>query len=330
MNRLSNSFQLDCRAQSIIEPTSVEEIIYFLKNRENYPTPILVVGGCNNLLFKSDFSGTILRPSNKKIELLYTDNEAFYIAATSGVEWDNFVLWCMNNGYYGIENLSGIPGKVGSTPIQNIGAYGLEIGNFIYEVKTIMVADATICKFTKEECNFGYRDSIFKKSQKNRHVVTDVIFRIPRHYQPILTYDKLQEITVGSNDETARKIRQTVLELRNTKLPDPAKIGNAGSFFKNPIIEVFLLQQLLKRFPTMPHNYISNGYYKLSAAWLIDKAGWKGYRCRDFGVCATQPLILVNYGKATGEEIVALSEEIRNSVKTIFGIRLDNEVEVIE
>jgi UDP-N-acetylmuramate dehydrogenase len=264
-----------------------------------------------------------------RIEEHQLQNGYVIVSAGAGVNWDDFVGWTVDNGFGGIENLSLIPGKVGATPVQNIGAYGVEVKDQIVRVDTISTENGTVRVFSSDECEFGYRNSIFKNSEKGKYLVTRVYFKLTTRPSLNLGYDSLKEEVNKLGEVTLKNVRQAVINIRRSKLPDPEKIGNAGSFFKNPVVEGPFALQLKNEYPDMPVYKDQEGFMKLAAGWLIDKCGWKGERKGDAGVNEKQALVLVNYGNATGKEIYDLSQEIQNSVYDKFGVNLEREVEVV-
>ena len=256
-------------------------------------------------------------------------DENVTISAGAGVIWDKLAEWTVNKGFGGLENLSLIPGKVGATPVQNIGAYGAEIKDTIVKVNTVSLEDGSLRIFSNKECKFSYRNSIFKNSEKGKYLVTRVYYRLTTRQLIDLSYGSLEEEVNKLGAKTLKNVRQAVINIRRSKLPDPEKIGNAGSFFKNPVVPNSVADNLRTEFPQMPVYRDKPGYSKLASGWLIDQCGWRGRRIGDAGVHDKQALVLINYGKATGIEIFNLSEEIRNSVFEKFGIDLEREVEMI-
>lgn len=324
-----NTFSLDYLAESIIEIESEAEAAALFKNPADLKKPLLILGGGSNILFTDDFSGTVIRPVIKGISVESEEKDSAVISAGAGVKWDDFVDWCVERDYCGTENLALIPGNVGATPVQNIGAYGVEVKDIIVGVRAISVIDGSERYFTNAECRFGYRSSIFKLELKGRYLVTRVFYRVTKTFLPMLGYGSLKDEVDKTGEVTLRNIRNTVVTIRKSKLPDPEVTGNAGSFFKNPVLRMGLSERLKESYPGMPVYSESPGYVKLAAGWLIDQCGWKGTRRGDAGVHDKQALVLVNYGNAEGKEIFNLSEDIRKSVKDKFGVNLEREVEVI-
>jgi UDP-N-acetylmuramate dehydrogenase len=324
-----NTFGIDYIADCIIDIRTEKEAINLYRKANLLKNPLLVVGGGSNILFTSDFNGTILHPQMKGIRIESNDGENIIISAGSGVIWDKLVEWTVRKGFSGLENLSLIPGLVGATPVQNIGAYGVEVKDSIDKVITISASDGSIRIFSNRECEFGYRSSVFKKSEKGKYLITRVYYRL--NLKPMLkfSYGSLKEEAEKLGGATLANVRQAVINIRRAKLPDPAHIGNAGSFFKNPVVTESFAADLKKKYPKIPVYFDQPDGIKLAAGWLIDQSGWKGKRTGNAGVHDKQALVLVNYGKASGKEIYNLSEEIRKSVRDNFGVELEREVEVI-
>ena len=320
-----NTFHLDCKAGKFISFSSEEEVAEIIPLNER----IIVLGGGSNFLFTADVEGTVLRPEISGITVSDMGSEGVIVAAGAGVIWDDLVKWCVENGYFGLECLSNIPGSVGATPVQNIGAYGSEVKDFIVKVRAISLENGEVKEFSNKDCNFGYRNSIFKKELKGKYLVTKVYFSLSKIFDPGTKYSRLGDEIVKFGELSPMNIRKAVIEIRGRKLPDPKTLGNAGSFFKNPVVTAKTANDLLSQYSDIPIYDEPNGDKKLSAAWLIDQCGWKGKRVGDTGVHEKQPLVLVNFGKASGMDILKLSEEIRNSVTERFGVHLEREVEVV-
>lgn len=326
-----NTFGLDYKADCMIHIKTEKEATAFFNGEVSWQKPLLIIGGGSNILFTSDFKGTVLYPELKgmKIEEEETENGYVIVSAEAGINWDDLVEWTVIKGFGGLENLSLIPGKVGATPVQNIGAYGVEVRESILKVKTISTDDGSMRIFNNAECQFGYRNSIFKTLKKNRFLVTRVYYKLTTSPSLNLYYDSLKQEVNMLGKETLSNVRQAVINIRQRKLPDPELVGNAGSFFKNSVVTSAVADKLKKEYPEMPVYEEREGYKKLASGWLIDKCGWKGKRIGDAGVHDEQALVLVNYGKATGKEIFNLSQEIKKSVYEKFGVDLEREVEVI-
>ena len=325
-----HTFGNEASAKYYFEFTEPEDLPLFLStNKEWQDLKILVMGEGSNLLFVDDFPGLIIHPNIPGIEIVREDRNTIWLQVGAGVVWDQVVEYAVFNNWGGIENLSLIPGKVGASAVQNIGAYGMEIQDRIESVKGFDLD--TEFEYTIEgyECQFAYRDSIFKKLFKNRFIITSVVYKLDKFPEFILHYGDLKAETQKLGEVNLQNIRQTVIRIRESKLPDPAVVGNAGSFFKNPIVDASLAEDLLDNFPAMSHYPATEGMIKLAAGWLIEQCGWKGFRRGDAGVHDKQALVLINYGNATGREIYDLSEEIKQSVFEKFGVNLEREVNVI-
>jgi UDP-N-acetylmuramate dehydrogenase len=341
-----NSFGIDVRANEFTEVTTVDELKDILKEHSSKTKKLVILGGGSNTLFTGDFDGTVVKVSNHGKDVLKKDEKEVHLRVAAGEDWDGLVEFCINKGWGGLENLSGIPGQVGSSPIQNIGAYGTELKDHLVSLEAVNQCTGEDVQYGIEDCRFGYRDSIFKKALKGRVVITQVIFRLMKNPVFNLSYQALhQKLGHLSADEiNLYKIREAVLQIRSSKLPDPKVIGNAGSFFKNPVVSYSKLEELRKGFPGIVYydssqfavrssqnsdRELRTGNCKLAAGWLIEQAGWKGYRVGDAGVHKDQALVLVNYGNATGREILDLSMKIQRSVKEKFEVELEREVNVV-
>jgi UDP-N-acetylmuramate dehydrogenase len=324
-----NTFGLKCSADRLIVVNSEDEAVELFK--ENIGNkPLLILGGGSNILFISDFKGTVIYPDilGKSIEKA-DEGGCVIVSAGAGENWDDFVEWSVSNGFGGLENLSLIPGKVGATPIQNIGAYGVEINDLIVKVRTISTRDGSARMFSNKECEFDYRNSIFKNSEKGKYLVTRVWYKLSTDPVINLSYGSLSEEVGKLGTVNLKNIRQAVINIRKSKLPDPLITGNAGSFFKNPVVPDSVAENLRKEFNGMPVYSDKPGFSKLASGWLIDQCGWKGKRKGDAGVHDKQALVLINHGKATGKEIFELSADIQKSVLEKFGIVLEREVEIV-
>lgn len=326
-----NTFGLDYKADFMIQLKTEKDAIDLFSGNKLKRQPILILGSGSNILFTGDFKGTILHPEMRgiKIETKVKSNGDIIISAGAGVTWDDFVAWSVDKEFEGVENLSLIPGKVGATPVQNIGAYGVEVSERIEKVRTVNISDGSVRIFSNYDCNFGYRNSIFKKSEKGKYLVTRVYYRLSSSPALNLSYRSLREEVNKLGSETLINVRQAVINIRRCKLPDPEITGNAGSFFKNPVVQSSVARQLKDKYPDMPEYPDQEGYVKLASGWLIDQCGWRGKRIGDAGVHDKQALVLINHGNATGKEIFNLSEEIRISVNEKFGVNLEREVEVV-
>jgi len=320
-----NSFKIDATCNDFISINKDEDYDY-LFDKKIFETSFLILGGGYNTLFTQNFSGTVIHINTKGIKIVSQNDEFVEIEVNSGENWEDFINFCVTNNFFGAENLSGIPGKVGSCPVQNIGAYGAEVKDMITAVHTIEIDTGKPCLFTNEECKFGYRNSIFKNEYKNKFIITSVGFRLSKIENYNLKYKALKDELQGYPHLTLSLVKEKIIAIRNQKLPDIEKIGSAGSFFKNPVVLTEKLEELQKIYPQLTYFKEDNTHVKLSAAQLIELCGWKGYRKGDAGVYHTQPLVLVNYGNASGQEIMNLSIKIQESVFEKFGVRLEIEV----
>lgn len=325
--RKLNTFGIEVFAKYFLEVGSPADIQNFLEHNK---FPLLVLGGGSNILFTKNFEGVVLKNNIRGIEFLREDAEHYYVKAGAGEVWHQFVMHCIKNNYAGVENLSLIPGSVGAAPIQNIGAYGAEQKDVFFELEAIDIRENKLVKLSNSDCRFGYRDSIFKREDKGRFIIASVTFRLLK--KPVLntSYGAInQEIEkMGVKEISIAAISQAVCNIRRSKLPDPEKIGNAGSFFKNPVISTEKFDSLKKEFPSIT-AYKDPGGMKLAAGWLIEQCGWKGKQVGNTGVHKDQALVLVNYGNAKGAEVFELSGKILQSVKEKFGVELEREVVIL-
>ncbi|WP_342084542.1 UDP-N-acetylmuramate dehydrogenase [Dyadobacter sp. OTU695] len=326
-----NTFGLDADARYFVNARSVDELTAILRDPEWKETPKFILGGGSNILLTKDIEALVIHPDIKGIIIKEENEETVVLEVGAGEVWHDFVMHCVSNGYGGVENLSLIPGTVGAAPMQNIGAYGVEIKSVVEAVEAVDIQNGEKRVFSNAECEFGYRESVFKKALKNKYVITGATFKLSK--KPVLNaaYGDVQKtlLEMGAENPTIRDISEAIMAIRRSKLPDPAEIGNAGSFFKNPEIPVAQFTQLRETFPEVPGYPVDAETVKVPAGWLIEKAGWKGYREGEIGVHARQALVLVNYGGGTGAQIKALSEKIQESVAGKFGIRLNAEVNFI-
>jgi len=336
-----NSFGINSYANLFSKFNSVDELSELLEFKQpqttNYPQgpagkpQTLILGGGSNILFTKNFDGLVLKNEIRGIKEIKEDEHHIYVQVGAGENWHQFVLHCINNGWAGVENLSLIPGNVGASPMQNIGAYGAEIKDVFYSLEAWHIHDKKMVNFTLNDCEFGYRDSIFKKKFRNEFVIMDVTFRLNRIPEYNISYGAIsQELEkMGVKDLSLQVVSQAVINIRCSKLPDPREIGNAGSFFKNPEIQNSKFKSLKEIYPGIVGYELPNGNIKLAAGWLIEKTGWKGFRRGDAGCHEKQALVLVNYGNAKGSEIFELSEDILQSVKEKFGVSLQREVNIV-
>lgn len=325
-----NTFSIDAKARHFVAFGTMDELAEGLQLAGG--KKLLVLGGGSNILLTGDFDGWVLKNEMRGIEKLSEDGEYVVVKAFAGENWHSFVLHCIENGWAGVENLSLIPGCVGASPMQNIGAYGVEIKDVFEGLNAFDIQDRRPRHFTLDDCRFGYRESIFKKELKGRFVITDVSFRLRKKPVFHTSYGAINEELerMGVRELSIQAISEAVIRIRSSKLPDPAKIGNAGSFFKNPSVSKEQYESLKLAHPGMVGYANADGSIKLAAGWLIEQCGWKGFRRGDAGVHARQALVLVNYGAAKGEDIYILSTEIMESVRDKFGVLLEREVNLIE
>jgi len=325
-----NTFGLEAKARFFAGFRSIADLQEILKAglSSGHGIPQMILGGGSNILFTSDYNGIVLKNEISGIEKIKEDDDHVYLKVGAGENWHRFVLFCIQNNYAGVENLSLIPGCVGAAPMQNIGAYGVEIKEVFHELTAFHLHEQSNFTFRLSDCEFGYRDSIFKNKYKNQFAISFVSLRLNKHPVYNTKYGAIeQELErMGVKELSIKAIADAVINIRTSKLPDPNIIGNAGSFFKNPSIEKLQYDELRKKFPDMPGYVNPDGTMKLAAGWLIEQCGWKGYRKGDAGVHDRQALVLVNYGNATGEEILTLSEEISRSVFEKYGVLLEREV----
>lgn len=323
-----NTFGIEAFAKAFVSIESVTQLVDFLRGNQE---EIFVLGGGSNLLLTKDIDATILYNQIKGKEIVKETEDDIIIKVGGGEIWHDFVLWAIDHGYGGIENMSLIPGTVGAAPIQNIGAYGVELKDIFYSLDAIYFENSETYVFSKEECQFGYRDSFFKHEGKGKFFITYVSFRLSKKPKVNINYGDIKQVLKANQIDkpTIKDVSDAVIQIRQAKLPNPAEIGNSGSFFKNPEIQQVDFERLIDRFPDMPHYPLGNGLVKIPAGWLIEKAGWKGKRFGDAGCHAKQALVLVNYGNAAGIEILALSRAIQQDIDEIFQIKLQAEVNVI-
>lgn len=327
-----NTFNIDVIAKQFALFQSLNELEeLFSDSRFTVHDSQLILGGGSNILFTKNFDGIVLKNELKGIEVIKEDTEHVYVKAAAGELWHHLVLYCIEHNYAGIENLSLIPGCVGAAPIQNIGAYGVELKDVFYELEAYHWQDKTVQTFKLNDCAFGYRESIFKNKFKNQFIILNITLKLNKHPKFNTQYGAIEkELEAMSVKELSIKnISQAVINIRSSKLPDLKLIGNAGSFFKNPVVSKFRKHTIWEYHKDLVSYPVDAMNYKLAAAWLIEKCGWKGYRKGDAGCNPLQPLVLVNYGNASGEEIYELSEQIIQSVKKEFGVVLEREVNII-
>ena len=330
-----NTFGIDALAKNFGNFSSVEELAESLEYKAlptaNGQLPTLFLGGGSNILFTKNFDGLVLKNEITGIEKVTEDADHVFVKAGAGVGWHQFVLYCIENDLAGAENLSLIPGSVGASPMQNIGAYGVEIKDIFYELEAYSVHDKKLVIFSKSDCEFGYRESVFKNKFRNQFVITSVTYRLNKIPVFNTSYGAIEQelLKEGIHDLSIKAISDAVISIRRSKLPDPAVIGNAGSFFKNPTVPNGQFEKLKVAFPAIVGYSVNENETKLAAGWLIEKCGWKGFRKGDAGCHEKQALVLVNYGNASGDEILHLSKKIIDSVKMTFDVELHREVNIV-
>jgi UDP-N-acetylmuramate dehydrogenase len=324
-----NSFGIDVNARHYAVFSDVDQLSKLA--REFKSSPVFVLGGGSNILFTKNFDGLVLHNRITGIELIREDEHHLYVRAGAGESWTGFVSFCVARNWAGVENLSLIPGNVGASPIQNIGAYGVELKEIFFELDAFLLKERKVFAFSLNDCKFGYRDSVFKNGLKGQFVILNVTLRLNKIPIFNTSYGSVEEElkNMGTRQLSVQAVAQAITNIRSAKLPDPAKIGNAGSFFKNPVVAKKEFERLQKDHPGLPGYENSDGSMKLAAGWLIEKCGWKGYRKGDAGCHASQALVLVNYGHASGKDILDLSREISKSVKKKFAVDLKEEVNVL-
>ncbi|MCG8582784.1 MAG: UDP-N-acetylmuramate dehydrogenase [Bacteroidales bacterium] len=324
-----NTFGIKATAKELIICNTIESIQEAISYLNNHPQPYLVLGGGSNILFRNDFDGLIIHPKLTNIEVLKEDEKNIWIEAGAGVEWDDLVDYCVNRGWYGLENLSYIPGNVGASPVQNIGAYGVEAKDTIETVKGYYISNGNSFKLSNDECHFAYRQSIFKSNLRNKTIISSVVFRLNKTESYTLNYGPVKEEVEKKGKVSLTNVRQTIIDIRKSKLPEPDELGNAGSFFKNPVIDIEQFKQLQSQHESIPNYPIDNIQVKVPAGWLIEQAGWKGKAIGDAAVHNKQALVLVNKGNASGKDILDLAHKIIDDVNKKFGITIEPEVNII-
>lgn len=324
-----NTFQIDALCRQYLSFESVAEIQEAITNKV-IVAPYLILGGGSNLLLTNDYPGTVLHVDIRGIEVKPDGNDVL-LRCGAGEEWDQVVEFAVEHGYYGTENLSFIPGQVGASAVQNIGAYGAEVKDLIETVEAVEIATGRVVTFHNEDCQYAYRKSRFKTEWRNQYLITYVTYRLSQTFTPHLDYGNIKSALAekGITTPTAKELRQTIIDIRKSKLPDPKIFGNAGSFFVNPVVSREKADELLKQYPTMPHYQIDAETVKIPAGWLIEQTGWKGRSEGRAGVHSLQALVLINLGGATGQEVLHLCERICSDVKNKFGIEIYPEVNIV-
>lgn len=320
-----NTFGIDEQAKFFFSFSDKQELAAFLKNEFRKDLPYFVLGGGSNVLLTKPFEGTVIHPENKGISITEERGNDVFVAVAAGEVWDDFVQWAVSNNLHGVENLSYIPGCVGASPVQNIGAYGSEAKDSIYRAVCMAVEDQQERVFSNEECRFGYRDSVFKHEEAGKYIVTEVVFKLQKNAPFNLGYGSLRN-SIDESTATLQIVRDTIIAIRKEKLPDPKEIGSAGSFFKNPVVPTEQAEQLKQSFPDMVTYPAPDGKTKIAAGWLIDSLGLKGFRIGDAQVHPKQALVLTNTGGATATDVTNLASHVRTKVNDTYGLTIEPEV----
>lgn len=326
-----NTFHVAARAARLARFRSVEELRDLLQAPELKGLPQMVFGGGSNILLTRDWPGVILLNEITGMEVVEETDEHVVVRSGAGELWHQFVTYCVGQGWGGIENLSLIPGKVGAAPMQNIGAYGVEIKDAFDHLEALRLSDGAVVRFSAAECRFGYRESFFKREGKGQYIILNVAFKLAKHPQVHTHYGSIKHELEkrGITQPSIQDVSDAVISIRRSKLPNPSALGNAGSFFKNPVVSAELAERIKAEYPDMVSFPAGDGQVKLAAGWLIEKAGWKGFREANLGVHKDQALVLVNYGGSTGQAIYDLSTRVLESVKEKFGVELEREVNIV-
>lgn len=324
-----NSFGLELNAARYARPVDLESLFSLMEKPKQNQLPLLVLGEGSNILFTSDFDGMIVQPGMQGIDLIEEDGEELLVRVGASENWDNWVEYATKQGWYGLENLSLIPGSVGSAPVQNIGAYGVELKDRFEWLEAFDIESKKLFRLDQNACRFGYRSSVFKNEAKGRYIITHVAFRLSRIPSLQLGYGDVEAEFTKSDGTSPMDLRNVIKSIRRSKLPDPVQYGNAGSFFKNPVVDRTIFNCMRVEFPDVPFYPDAGNQVKIPAAWLIEKSGWKGKRIGNVGTWPTQPLVIINYGGATGQEIYDFSVKIQEDVDRLFGVTLEREVTVI-
>lgn len=325
-----NTFSIDCKARYFVSVSNLIELKEVI-NTSIHPNK-LILGGGSNMLLTKDVDALVIHINLKGIEVITEDQNFVTLKVMAGENWHEFVQYCIENDFGGVENLSLIPGNVGTAPIQNIGAYGVELKDVFESCQTLSIKDVSNKEYSKKECDFGYRNSIFKKEDKGKNIITSVIFKLTKkNHQINIAYGAIQDKLKENNihKPSLKDISRAIIEIRQSKLPDPKLLGNSGSFFKNPVISFEAFKKFNLQNPEAPFYKLSESEYKIPAGWLIEKADYKGKRFGDAGVHKNQALVLVNYGNASGQDIINLANKIQEKVKNSFGISITPEVNII-
>ncbi|MDH3451700.1 MAG: UDP-N-acetylmuramate dehydrogenase [Gammaproteobacteria bacterium] len=326
-----NTLRVESRCRYFVQLQSLADVSEFIAEVRFSRMPRLILGGGSNVLLFGNFDGVVARVALRGMETVRTDEAAVFLRAAAGEDWHGFVMHSIDQGHAGLENLSLIPGTVGGAPIQNIGAYGVELSDVLNSVDTLHAATGEARTFDRQECQFHYRDSVFKRDASTQYIITAVTVRLPHTPRYITGYRGVQQKLRdnGVSEPDARSISEAVCQLRRAKLPDPGTLGNAGSFFKNPLLPAARLAALREQYAQLPAHRQASGDYKIPAAWLLERCGWKGRRRGDAGFSDRHALVLVNHGHASGEELYDLAQQARQDVEARFGIELDIEPQIV-
>ena len=326
-----NTFGIDVKAKYFTSINTINELIEVTKTNVFKDLELLILGGGSNILFTKDFDGLVILNNIKGKEIISQNQQSIFLKIGAGENWHELVMYCVDNGWGGIENLSLIPGNTGTAPMQNIGAYGVEIKETFIELEALEISSGKIVKFNNSDCEFGYRESVFKNKMKNQYIILNITLELKKNPVLNINYGDVKAILESQNIKNPgiKEVSNAIISIRQSKLPDPKKIGNSGSFFKNPIVRLNQLELIKKKYPNVVNYEINENEFKIAAGWLIERAGWKGKKFNNYGIHEKQALVLVNYGLANGMEIFELSEKIILDIKDKFGITLEREVNII-
>ncbi|MBL6869213.1 MAG: UDP-N-acetylmuramate dehydrogenase [Flavobacteriales bacterium] len=326
-----NTFGVDVKAKYFVSINTINELIEVTKTNVFKDLELLILGGGSNILFTKNFDGLVILNNIKGKEIIDQNQQSIFLKIGAGENWHELVMYCVDNGWGGIENLSLIPGNTGTAPMQNIGAYGVEIKETFIELEALEISSGKIVKFNNSDCEFGYRESVFKNKMKNQYIIINITLELKKNPVLNINYGDVKAILESQNIKNPgiKEVSNAIISIRQSKLPDPKKIGNSGSFFKNPIVSLNQLELIKKKYPNVVNYEINENEFKIAAGWLIERAGWKGKKFNNYGIHEKQALVLVNYGLANGMEIFELSEKIILDIKDKFGITLEKEVNII-
>lgn len=326
-----NTFGVDVKAKYFTSINTINELIEVTNTNVFKDLELLILGGGSNILFTKDFDGLVILNNIKGKEIIDQNQQSIFLKIGAGENWHELVMYCVDNGWGGIENLSLIPGNTGTAPMQNIGAYGVEIKETFIELEALEISSGKIVKFNNSDCEFGYRESVFKNKMKNQYIILNITLELKKNPVLNINYGDVKAILESQNIKNPgiKEVSNAIISIRQSKLPDPKKIGNSGSFFKNPIVSLNQLELIKKKYPNVVNYEINENEFKIAAGWLIERAGWKGKKFNNYGIHEKQALVLVNYGLANGMEIFQLSEKIILDIKDKFGITLEREVNII-